>query len=243
MSIIKLNAIDSTNDFLKDLSRNQSIDNFTVVVAQKQTNGKGQMGATWYSDEGKNLIMSILIKDVLQNFDEIFHLNVAVALSILHVLDDFNIPKLSVKWPNDIMSDHKKICGILIENSFKSDTKIESVVGIGLNVNQRKFDDLPKASSMALVAENEFDLDLILNKIIFQIKKNCSWILSNQSDKLWQEYHKCLFKINVPMAFEDAIQNKFMGIIKGVSTDGRLQVLLEDNLVKNYGIKEVQILF
>jgi len=243
MSIIKLSAIDSTNDFLKDLSRNQSVDNFTAVVAQKQTNGKGQMGATWQSEEGKNLIMSILIKDVLQNSDEIFHLNVAVALSILQVLEDFNIPKLSVKWPNDIMSDHKKICGILIENSFKSDTKIESVVGIGLNVNQRKFDDLPKASSMAVVAENEFDLDLILNKIIFQIKKNCSWILSNQSDKLWQEYHKHLFKINVPMAFEDANHNKFMGIIKGVSTDGRLQVLLDDNSVKNFGIREFQILF
>jgi BirA family biotin operon repressor/biotin-[acetyl-CoA-carboxylase] ligase len=243
MSIIKLSAIDSTNDFLKDLSRNQSVDNFTAVVAQKQTNGKGQMGATWQSEEGKNLIMSILIKDVLQNSDEIFHLNVAVALSILQVLEDFNIPKLSVKWPNDIMSDHKKICGILIENSFKLDTKIESVVGIGLNVNQRKFDDLPKASSMAVVAENEFDLDLILNKIIFQIKKNCSWILSNQSDKLWQEYHKHLFKINVPMAFEDANHNKFMGIIKGVSTDGRLQVLLEDNSVKNFGIREFQILF
>jgi len=243
MSIIKLSAIDSTNDFLKDLSRNQSVDNFTAVVAQKQTNGKGQMGATWQSEEGKNLIMSILIKDVLQNSDEIFHLNVAVALSILQVLEDFNIPKLSVKWPNDIMSDHKKICGILIENSFKLDTKIESVVGIGLNVNQRKFDDLPKASSMAVVAENEFDLDLILNKIIFQIKKNCSWILSNQSDKLWQEYHKHLFKINVPMAFEDANHNKFMGIIKGVSTDGRIQVLLEDNSVKNFGIREFQILF
>lgn len=243
MSIIKLSAIDSTNDFLKDLSRNQSVDNFTAVVAQKQTNGKGQMGATWQSEEGKNLIMSILIKDVLQNSDEIFHLNVAVALSILQVLEDFNIPKLSVKWPNDIMSDHKKICGILIENSFKLDTKIESVVGIGLNVNQRKFDDLPKASSMAVVAENEFDLDLILNKIIFQIKKNCSWILSNQSDKLWQEYHKHLFKINVPMAFEDANHNKFMGIIKGVSTDGRLQVLLDDNSVKNFGIREFQILF
>lgn len=243
MSIIKLSAIDSTNDFLKDLSRNQSVDNFTVVVAQKQTNGKGQMGATWQSEEGKNLIMSILIKDVLQNSNEIFHLNVAVALSILQVLEDFNIPKLSVKWPNDIMSDHKKICGILIENSFKSDTKIESVVGIGLNVNQRKFDDLPKASSMAVVAENEFGLDLILNKIIFQIKKNCSWILSNQSDKLWQQYHKHLFKINVPMAFEDANQNKFMGIIKGVSPEGRLQVLLENNSVKNFLIKEVQILF
>ncbi len=243
MSIIKLNAIDSTNDFLKDLTRNQLVDNFTTVVAQKQTKGKGQMGATWDSEEGKNLIMSILVKDVLQNVDEIFHLNVAIALSVLQVLQDFKVPNLSVKWPNDIMSDHKKIGGILIENSFKSDTKIESIVGIGLNVNQKKFENLPKASSMAMITNAEFDLDILLNKIIFQIKKNCSWILSNQSDKLWKEYHNHLFKINVPMAFEDANQNKFMGIIQGVSSEGRLQVILEDDSIKSYGIKEIQILF
>ncbi len=243
MSIIKLNAIDSTNDFLKVLSRNQSVDNFTTVVAQKQTNGKGQMGAVWQSEEGKNLIMSVLVKDVLQNVDEIFHLNVAVALSVIQVLEVFNIPNLSVKWPNDIMSDPKKICGILIENSIKSDTNVESIIGIGLNVNQLKFDNLPKASSMAVICEKEFDLDSILDLIIFQIKKNCSWILSQQSDKLWQEYHKKLFKINVPMAFEDVFQNKFMGIIQGVLTDGRLQVLLEDDSIKSYGIKEIQVLF
>lgn len=243
MSIIKLNAIDSTNDFLKDLSRNQLLDNFTTVVAQKQTKGKGQMGANWDSEEGKNLIMSILVKDILQNVDEIFHLNVAIALSVLQVLQNCKVPNLSVKWPNDIMSDHKKICGILIENSFKSDTKIESIVGIGLNVNQQQFENLPKASSIAVITNAEFDLDIILIKIIFQIKKNCSWILSNQSDKLWQEYHKQLFKINVPMAFEDANQIKFMGIIKGVSPEGRLEVAVEDDSVKSFGIKEVQILF
>lgn len=243
MSIIKLNAIDSTNDFLKDLTRNQLVDNFTTVVAQKQTKGKGQMGAAWESEGGKNLIMSILVKDILQNVDEIFHLNVAIALSVLQVLQDFKVPNLSVKWPNDIMSDHKKIGGILIENSFKSDTKIESIVGIGLNVNQKQFENLPKASSMAVITSTEFDLDILLNKIIFQIKKNCSWILSNQSDKLWKEYHNHLFKINVPMAFEDANQNKFMGIIQGVSSEGRLQVILEDDSIKSYGIKEIQILF
>jgi BirA family biotin operon repressor/biotin-[acetyl-CoA-carboxylase] ligase len=243
MSIIKLNAIDSTNDFLKVLSRNQSVDNFTAVVAQKQTNGKGQMGAVWHSEDGKNLIMSVLVKDVLKDVDEIFHLNVAVALSVIQVLEAFNLPNLSVKWPNDIMSDQKKICGILIENTIKSETNVESIIGIGLNVNQLRFDNLPKASSMAVICEKEFDLDAILDLVIFQIKKNCSWILSNQSDKLWQEYHKKLFKINVPMAFEDVFQNKFMGIIKGVLPDGRLQVLIEDDSIKIYGIKEVQYLF
>ena len=65
MSVIKLSAIDSTNDYLKELSRNQIVENFTTVVTNKQTKGRGQMGAAWVSEEGKNLITSILIKDIL----------------------------------------------------------------------------------------------------------------------------------------------------------------------------------
>lgn len=243
MSLIKLSAIDSTNDYLKVLSRNQIIENFTTVVAEKQTQGKGQMGATWISEEGKNLIMSILVKEVLRDVDAIFHLNVAVALSIFEVLNETKVPNLSIKWPNDIMSDHKKIAGILIENSIKSDGKIESVVGIGVNVNQQNFENLPKASSMALVSNSEFDLDELLHKIIFQIKKNCGYILTNQTDKLWSKYHENLFKISVPVAFEDANQTKFMGIIQGVTLNGLLQIKLENDLVKSFGIKEVQMLY
>jgi BirA family biotin operon repressor/biotin-[acetyl-CoA-carboxylase] ligase len=243
MNIIKLDAIDSTNDFLKALAKKKVVENFTAVVAENQTNGKGQMGAAWSSETGKNLIMSILVKDILYNVDEIFHLNVAIALSVFQVLEEIKVPKLAIKWPNDIMSDTKKLCGILIENSIKSSSEIESIVGIGLNVNQKKFENLPKASSMAIVLKNEFDLDLILDKIIFQIKKNCSWILSKQFDQLWQEYHKHLFKINVPIAFEDAHKNRFMGIIQLVTKEGKLQVVLEDDSVKNFGVKEIQMLY
>lgn len=243
MSIIKLSAIDSTNDYLKDFSRNQVLENFTVVITDEQKKGKGQMGATWISEEGKNLIMSILVKEVLQDVDAIFHLNVAVALSLFEVLNENKVPKLSIKWPNDIMSDQKKIAGILIENSIKSDGKIESVVGIGVNVNQQNFENLPKASSMAVVSSSEFDLDELLHKIIFQIKKNCGYILTNQTDKLWRKYHEILFKISIPMAFEDANQNKFMGMIQGVTSNGLLQIKVEDDSVKTFGIKEVQMLY
>lgn len=243
MSVIKLSAIDSTNDYLKVLSKNQILKNFTVVVTDKQTNGKGQMGATWISEEGKNLIMSVLIKEMLQDVEAIFHLNVAIALSLFEVLNETKVPNISIKWPNDIMSDHKKIAGILIENSIKSDGKIESVVGIGLNVNQLNFENLPNASSMAVVSNSEFDLDELLHKIIFQIKKNCGYILTNQTDNLWKKYLENLYKISVPMAFETANQNKFMGIIQGVTSNGLLQIKLEDDSVKTFGIKEVQMLF
>lgn len=243
MKLIKLDATDSTNDYLKSLSSKNVLENFTVITAQSQNKGRGQMGASWTSESGKNLIMSVLVKDVLKNADEIFHLNVAVALAVIQSLTECNLPNLSIKWPNDIMSDNKKVCGILVENSFKSDSKIESIVGIGLNVNQTSFDNLPKASSMASIMRKEFDLDTILESIVFHIKQNCNLILSNQAYKIWNDLHSYLFKINVPMPFEDANQNRFMGIIQGVTNDGKLEVLLEDDSVKTYGIKEIQLLF
>ena len=187
--------------------------------------------------------MSVLIKDVLEDISQIFDLNVATALSVIQVLEEYNVPKLSIKWPNDIMSDNKKMCGILIENSFKSDNKIESVVGIGLNVNQKSFENLPKASSMSIVMDKEFDVYSILERVVFQVKKNCGLILSNHSEKLWSDYHKYLFKMNVPMPFEDSNKIQFMGIIQGVTIDGKLQVILEDDSIKTFGIKEIQMLF
>lgn len=243
MKLIKLNAIDSTNDFLKDLSRKEAMENFTTVVSQYQTKGKGQMGSMWNSDSGKNLIMSTLVKDILLDVNDIFHLNISVSLAVIEVLEEKKIPGLSIKWPNDIMSDTKKIAGILIENSFKSDTKIESIVGIGLNVNQTDFSNLPKASSLILVKNMVYDLDELLNKIVSQIKKNCALIASHQSDVLWDAYHLKLFKIGVPIPFEIGPNNQFMGIIQKVTYEGKLQVILEDDVVKTFGVKEITMLY
>src|SRR4051812_14072234 len=115
MKLIKLDAIDSTNDFLKSLSSQDELENFTVVTAENQTKGKGQMGAKWQSESGKNLIMSVLVKDFLFDNEQVFNLSIIVATSVIEVLKTFDIPELSIKWPNDIMSYTKKIGGILIE--------------------------------------------------------------------------------------------------------------------------------
>jgi BirA family biotin operon repressor/biotin-[acetyl-CoA-carboxylase] ligase len=243
MKIIKLSAIDSTNDFLKNLARNEAVENYTTVVTQSQTKGKGQMGSTWDSESGKNLIMSVLIKDLLLNADAIFHLNVAVSLAVVRVLEELEIPKISIKWPNDIMSDNKKIAGILIENSFKSDNRIESIVGIGLNVNQNNFSNLPKASSLSVITNLEYDLDLILDKVLFQIKRHCALISTGEISFLWVNYHNNLFKKGIPIAFEDLDGTQFMGIIQEVTSDGNLKLLLENDSVKFYGVKEIQMLY
>jgi BirA family biotin operon repressor/biotin-[acetyl-CoA-carboxylase] ligase len=242
MKLIKLGAIDSTNEFLKGLSHKQELDNFTVVIAEKQTKGKGQMGSVWEAEEGKNLIVSVFIKDSSLNINQIYNLNIAIAVAVVATLEIYNIPNLSIKWPNDIMSSNLKIGGILIENSLKSDGAISSVVGLGLNINQTNFDNLPKASSLAVICGVEFNKEQLLCTIIDQMKLSID-LVQQQSDYLRLQYTGKLFKRGVPMAFKDNFDQNFMGIIQGVSADGKLRVLLENDSISEYNVKEIQMLY
>jgi BirA family biotin operon repressor/biotin-[acetyl-CoA-carboxylase] ligase len=242
MLVIKLDAIDSTNDYLKALAKNKSLENFTIVVADNQTKGKGQMGASWLVEAGKNLTMSVLVKDVLINHQAIFSLNIAVALAVVSVLDTLNIPKLTIKWPNDIMADTKKLGGILIENSIKHDGAISSVIGIGLNVNQIDFSGLPQATSIAIASGHEQDKDALMFQIVEKLNEYVA-LLPTQSDYLWERYHERLFKMGIPMPFETNGSNQFMGIIKQVTQEGKLQLLLEDDSLKTFGVKEIKMLY
>ena len=242
MKLIKLDAIDSTNDFLKGLMSTQILENLTVVTAETQTKGKGQMGSVWDSEPSKNLIMSILINGFVTDINQIFDINIVVSVSVIQVLEDLKIPELSIKWPNDIMSYSKKIGGILIENSIKSDGTINSIVGLGLNVNQLNFDNLPKASSLSLICNRTFDKDEILLMIIENLEQNIELWFFN-SDYFWMIFSNKLFKKGIPMAFEDQNKQNFMGIIQGVSPIGKLEVLLEDDAVSAFDIREIQMLY
>lgn len=242
MKLIKLDAIDSTNEFLKGLSSNQVVENFTVVTAEIQTKGKGQMGAVWVSEAGKNLIMSVLVNSFLLNNNQIFDINIVTSVSIIQALKTFKIPEVSIKWPNDIMSYNKKIGGVLIENSIKSDGTIISIIGLGLNVNQTDFEHLPRASSLAAICKTTFNKEDLLLKIVEKFEENIqSW--NQNKGLLWDAYNNILFKKGVPMPFADANQQNFMGIIQGVTSIGKLQILLEDDSVSEFDIKEVQMLY
>ncbi|WP_309640647.1 biotin--[acetyl-CoA-carboxylase] ligase [Flavobacterium sp.] len=242
MRLVKLDAIDSTNDFLKDLTRQQMAENFTVVTAENQTKGKGQMGAVWNSEVGKNLIMSVLIKDFILDSKDVFNLNIVVSLAVIKSLESLNIPKLSIKWPNDIMSDHKKIGGILIENSFKSDNSIDSIVGIGLNVNQIHFENLPQASSLALQTNTVFDKDVLLHLIVDNLKSTLkSW--NTAAVSLKENYTNRLFNKGVLMPFQKPDQSIFMGMISGVTATGQLEMLSDQGLPLDFDVKEVKMIF
>jgi BirA family biotin operon repressor/biotin-[acetyl-CoA-carboxylase] ligase len=242
LPIIKLNAIDSTNDYLKQLSREKVLDNFTIVITDEQTKGKGQMGSKWVSEVGKNLTFSVLVKNINIKTEQLFDWNIAVALAVLETLEDFKVPNISIKWPNDIMADSKKVGGILIENTIKNEGRFDSVVGIGLNLNQTNFDDLPKATSLKNVTNKDYDV-LEFAKNITKNIQNKYANLETKMPEYWQDYHQKLFKIDKPLTFEDVNNNRFMGIIQGVTSEGKLQVILEDDSVVFYGIKDVRMLF
>src|SRR5690606_904326 len=238
MTVIKLNATASTNDYLRNLCTVQSLENYTTVTTEIQTQGKGQRGNKWISEPHKNLIFSILIKDNLPKNSSVFDLNIAISTAIISALECFEIPKIHIKWPNDILADGKKIAGILIENSFIGQNTVLSIVGIGLNVNQTNFDGFLNASSLKNINQREFDKEEILKKIVQEIKQNCELICSGKSDVLWRKYHENLFRKEIPSVFENPDGSKFMGIIKQVLKNGKLQLLVEDDSVKEFELKE-----
>lgn len=242
MNIIKLSAIGSTNDYLKSLSSAQYTENFTIVCADNQTEGKGQMGAQWNVEPAKNLTFSILVKDLLLEINEIFNLNAATAVSIAEALSALHISDICIKWPNDILAGNKKIGGVLIENSIKNNGEIFSVVGIGINVNQKDFTGLPKACSLLEISGREHDRDELMLAITNKLRRNVSALLNKDADGIWKKYHSRLYKKDVPMPFE-ANGKRFMGIIKKVTRKGYLEILLEDDSIASYGIKQIQLLY
>ncbi|UMY64875.1 MULTISPECIES: biotin--[acetyl-CoA-carboxylase] ligase [unclassified Flavobacterium] len=241
MFLIKLDATPSTNDYLRELSGRESLPDYTVVTADYQSAGRGQMGAKWESGKGQNLMFSVLVRNAVMEAEALFRLNAAIALAVALVLERLGVPDTAIKWPNDILSGNRKLAGILIENTFGSQG-ITSVIGIGVNVNQTQFDGLPYASSMCLAAGIPFDRDSVLNELVAELKTQVAK-LSADGDGVWASYHAHLFRKDRPSAFEDEKGQRFMGIIRHVDASGKLVVELEDETRKSFAIKELKLLY
>lgn len=243
MQIIKLSATDSTNAYLKDLIFHNRIEDFTVVMAHTQLKGRGQMGTSWLSDPGKNLTFSVLVKSLKSPVTDQFLLNIYVSLAIYDALAQLHVPDLKIKWPNDIMSGHSKICGILIENILSGQHIQASVVGIGLNVNQITFNKLPNVSSLKLLLGRSLELEEILLNIVENLKGLLGKNGKLERSHLVERYETALFRKDKPSTFKDQDDEMFMGFIKGVSGTGKLKILLEDNILKEFSLKEVKLLY
>jgi len=219
------------------------VDDFTVISATNQTNGKGQLGNEWSSNIGENLTFSVFLDTSCLQSENQFYLSCAVSISVFNVLKSILIPQLSVKWPNDILSHHKKISGILIENVVKANEKSHSIIGIGINVNQLVFNLGFKASSLKNIMGMHFELDELLLMVLVELQKQIKKLKQGKFEELHQAYEQNLFRKNKPSTFMNAEGELFSGFIKNVTPSGKLRVLLEDEILQEFRLKEVKLMY
>ena len=241
MHIIKLDATRSTNETLKTLWREGSSKDGTVIWALDQYAGRGQKGASWESQPGKNLTFSILKKFEGLEAHRHFAVNLAVSIALYKALTELNIPGLRVKWPNDIMSGSQKIGGILIENFVKAKMLQASVIGIGLNVNQEDFGQLTSAASLKTVTGSEYKLEDVLDLLLEKLKDQWPRLANEALHSMKQDYETMMYRRGLNSRFEFPDGNTGQGCIRGVDDNGRLLVELSDR-TQSFDLKEIRLL-
>lgn len=243
MNVIKLNAIDSTNNYLKDLCSRSTLEDYTIVMADSQTKGRGQVGTVWQSESSKNLTASVFKEVSSLKIKHNFFISMVTALAISKALNKLNIPRIKIKWPNDILADGFKISGILIENIIKNNKINSAVLGIGINVNQKYFKDLPLASSMHLLTGRVYNIDEVLFTIINELQCYFDKLNNSELGSIKSEYESQLFRLHKPSTFQLNNKDHFTGYINGINTQGKLEILLEDAVIKTFDFKEIKLLY
>jgi BirA family biotin operon repressor/biotin-[acetyl-CoA-carboxylase] ligase len=238
MEIVKVDATNSTNQLAKELNSKNSYGNF-CVSAEFQKEGRGQQLSKWQSEKSKNLTFTIVYNQQNLDIRNQFMLNILVCLNIYRVLETYKIDHLYLKWPNDILADDKKICGILIENSLSGNTIKTSYVGIGLNVNQSHFEDLPHASSILNILGRPVNRDLLLDKLVQQLQNIPDELQQMDLVSVLDEYKHKLFRYDQTSDFY--LNNKIIqGQITNIETDGRLVVAFTDGSEGRFQHKEIR---
>ena len=265
--ILELGQTSSTNTFLRGYPPPRPAE-VTVVTADYQTAGRGQTGNTWESAPGQNLLFSILVEPTALEASQTFALSEAIALSIRDtaelILADTALRAIGreagaataaahgdvkVKWPNDIYVGHSKLAGILIENEFGGRRVSRSVIGCGVNVNQREFDfpeqlagrrqHIPTPTSLALLAGGEVERAIVLTNIIERFCGRYADILEGRQAAVHAAYLAHLYRRTGMHAFADA-GGHFAAEIAGVEPGGHLLLRDAAGTVRRYAFKEVE---
>jgi BirA family biotin operon repressor/biotin-[acetyl-CoA-carboxylase] ligase len=242
-NLIKLSAVDSTNNFLKNLlSKSEPLPEGTVIMADDQFAGRGMQENIWKSDPGKNLTISILLRPTFLGLNKQFLLNMAISVAINNTLSAYLSNSLCIKWPNDIYYNDLKLGGVLIENTIIGNSIKNTVVGIGINVNQQFFppDLIHKATSLSEILQENVNLELLLADLCSQIEVLYLQLRANKGAFLRKSYIDRLYKINTPAPYR---QNGevFEGIITGVSDSGLLKMNINGKPVQ-FNFKEIEFL-
>lgn len=230
--IIELDLTDSTNNYaMRLIDGNKALPGLTIV-ANAQTNGKGQRGRTWVDIPGQSLLMSMIVAP-RHPLTEQFIFNTAVATAIVTELQQMDPDwTVQIKWPNDIIVNDKKAGGILIENVLRGSNWTHSVIGLGLNILQEQFpEELPHATSLRIASGRVFDRSVILNAL----REAIFYATGFPKDAATQmkEYNSLLFKKGKQQVLEEN-GNRFVVTILYANDSGTLSVQMEDGTIKEY---------
>ena len=254
MRQIHLAQVDSTNSYLRRrLAEEPDLEEYTVVTATDQTAGRGQPGHRWEATAGQNLTMTLLLhpSDLLEEGGTLFDLNILTSLAVREALLQELPPgvEVKVKWPNDLLVGGRKICGILIENSFSASRLDASVIGIGVNVLQERFGEGYPTPPTSIAAEwrraggTPLSGDSWHDRLVYEILEALEAWRSRPVSRLRAEYHRCLFGRGEAACFARPSGGTFYGMIEGVRPDGRLQVCeLPSGRRSLYAFREVSML-
>lgn len=228
----------STNTELNQLLKKQEkVFEGTVVITDSQTAGRGQVGNSWEAELGKNLTFSVLFYPSFLSSKDQFFLPIFTSLAIVEALKEYGC--FSIKWPNDIYIENKKLGGILIENNLHGQVIEHSIVGIGLNINQEFFKE-KKAVSLKMILQNDLSLEIVLKNILESLEQYYLVLKSGNQDFLKKRYLSYLYKYE-QLHFFKIKEEIVEGIIKGIDENGKLIVQINGKL-NSYGIKEISFL-
>lgn len=239
MTIYTYDSLPSTNELLMSETKKNATP-WIVIRAIEQSAGKGYAGNRWESKDAHNLTFSFSLQTVLE-FRDLILLNKWVAM-ILHTYLKGITPQSFIKWPNDLIINNKKVCGVLIE-SFKKNEQMFSVVGIGLNVNQTDFNHISKASSLGKETDTTYDIAVILADIMQLFQDNFHLVEEKKWEIIDHYYQEHLFMKDQLAVFNiPSTQEKIEGYIRSATNDGLLVVEINQQK-KEFQHKEIQLLF
>ena len=228
--VTHIGETDSTNRWMKEHGEGDM-----VVVADYQTAGRGCGTNTWESERGRNLLFSVLLHPVETPVRQQFHISMAVAVALGEMLSQY-ADGFSIKWPNDIYWRDRKISGMLIENRVAGQTLSESIVGIGLNVNQREFrSNAPNPVSLCQILGHEVDRDELLADFLQRL------LPAMRRSTLRHDYESMLYRRMRLTAYADR-SGVFRASLQGIADDGRLLLRDDGGHDRLYAFKEVQFI-
>lgn len=225
------------------VSNSEPLPEGTVIMADDQFAGRGQQNNVWHSRAGLNLTFSIFLRPFFLLPSNQFMLNIAVSTAINKALELFLPEGVKVKWPNDIFFGDRKLGGVLIENSLQGNLIKTSIIGIGINVNQRDFNvkKVGAAISMCEILQQDVDLVKLLSEICLQMEQQYFLLKACNYDVLFREYLDRLYRFEQKALYKDD-NGIFEGKIVDVSSNGQLTIAAGGQN-RNYNFKEVEFIF